>query len=448
MTLAKVRKIFSSDLVKVFSFTSLATLVRMLTGLVSVKVVALLVGPAGMAVMGQLTSIVGISQSVSTGGIGGGVTSFVSSERDNEGMLRSYLSAALRITLLCTLLLSLFFIAGARWVAANVLMCAEYAWVVRVFGVTLILYSLNSLLLSIINGFKEFRDFVKISIWNSVVGMLFTVAMVYVWGLPGAMLAAVTFQSVVFFVTLWMVRRSGWLYRANFMAPWSRIAGRGYLKYAVMAAVTLCCGQVTQLILRSYVMVDISGAAAGLWEGINKLSGVWMSVVTTAFGVWYLPRFAELKEMDAVKREMRQGYRLFVPLFALAFLVVFLLRRPLIMLLFSREFIPMQELFGWQLGADMIKICAWIIGYWVVAKGMMRTFVVLELISAAVYLGCGSWLMKLHGIAGLCQAALVEQSVYFILVACVFAYCCRRERVSAAAGRVAAEEDRGEEQNI
>lgn len=57
------------DIVKVFSFTAMFTLVRMLTGLISVKVVASIIGPAGVALVGQLNNFATIALSLSTGGI-------------------------------------------------------------------------------------------------------------------------------------------------------------------------------------------------------------------------------------------------------------------------------------------------------------------------------------------------------------------------------------------
>ena len=47
-----------SELAKVFSLSSVATLVKMLTGLISTKVVAVLIGPGGVALLGQLNNLV------------------------------------------------------------------------------------------------------------------------------------------------------------------------------------------------------------------------------------------------------------------------------------------------------------------------------------------------------------------------------------------------------
>ena len=45
--LSLCKRFTSADIVKVFSFTAMSTLVKMLTGLISVKVVASIIGPAG-----------------------------------------------------------------------------------------------------------------------------------------------------------------------------------------------------------------------------------------------------------------------------------------------------------------------------------------------------------------------------------------------------------------
>ena len=72
--LSKIKKVISSDLVKVFSLNAVSTFIRMLTGFVSVKVVAVLIGPVGIALLGQLNNFSSILLSISTGGITNGMT--------------------------------------------------------------------------------------------------------------------------------------------------------------------------------------------------------------------------------------------------------------------------------------------------------------------------------------------------------------------------------------
>ena len=93
-----VHKILHADIVRVFSLTSVATLVKMATGLVSVKVVAGIIGPAGVALVGQLNNFSTIVMQLACGGINSGVTKYVSEDKEDKGKLYSLLSTALRIT--------------------------------------------------------------------------------------------------------------------------------------------------------------------------------------------------------------------------------------------------------------------------------------------------------------------------------------------------------------
>ena len=63
-----------------------------------------------------------------------------------------------------------------------------------------------------------FKKYVNISIVTSIVGALFSIGLVWAWKLPGALISAVTYQSIVFFITLLMVIKSKWFILENFNA--------------------------------------------------------------------------------------------------------------------------------------------------------------------------------------------------------------------------------------
>ena len=90
------------DIVKVFSFNAISTLVRMLTGLISVKVVASIIGPCGIALLGQLNNFSTILLGVANGGINSGITKYVAEYKEDESAIKKILSNALQITLFFT----------------------------------------------------------------------------------------------------------------------------------------------------------------------------------------------------------------------------------------------------------------------------------------------------------------------------------------------------------
>ena len=206
-----LKRIAKLDIVKVFSFTAMSTLVRMLTGLISVKVVASIIGPAGVALVGQLNNFATIVLSLSTGGINNGITKYIAEYKNEEERIKDCLSTALRIITVCSLLVGICLIAANTYLSEYVMLSPEYSYVFVVFGFTVLFYALNMGLTSVINGFKEFKRYVKVNIAGSLIGLLFTLSLVFVWELKGALISAVTYQSIMLFISLWMIRKMPWL---------------------------------------------------------------------------------------------------------------------------------------------------------------------------------------------------------------------------------------------
>lgn len=401
-----------ADIVKIFSLTSVSTLVKMLTGFVSVKVVASIIGPAGVALVGQLNNFATIAMSLSSGGINNGITKYISEFKNDEGKVRTYLSTALRITVICSLCVGVAMIVLNRLLSRLILQTEEYWYVFLIFGFTILLYALNLMLLSVVNGFKEFKKYVKINIANSVVGLCFTLVFVLTLGLPGALVSAVTYQSVMLFITMWMVRKSSWAAWSNFNERLNRLASKQYFKYTLMTLTTAATVPISQLLLRSYVISEISPIEAGWWEAMNRLSNMYLMVITTSFTVYYMPRLSELSDKYELRREIFKAYKLIVPILIVGFALIYLFRHLIIKILFSPEFLPMENLFIWQLIGDFFKICSWLLAYIMIAKAMTKKFVATELSFTMIYIALGFVFIKWNGVVGIVQAYLLNYILY------------------------------------
>lgn len=409
-----------ADIVKVFSLTSVSTLVKMLTGFVSVKVVASIIGPAGVALVGQLNNFATIAMSLSSGGINNGITKYISEFKNDEGKVRTYLSTALRITVICSLCVGVAMIVLNRLLSRLILQTEEYWYVFLIFGFTILLYALNLMLLSVVNGFKEFKKYVKINIANSVVGLCFTLVFVLTLGLPGALVSAVTYQSVMLFITMWMVRKSSWAAWSNFKERLNRLASKQYFKYTLMTLTTAATLPISQLLLRSYVICEISPIEAGWWEAMNRLSNMYLMVITTSFTVYYMPRLSELSDKYELRREIFKAYKLIVPILIVGFALIYLFRHLIIRILFSPEFLPMENLFIWQLIGDFFKICSWLLAFIMVAKAMSKAYIATEIIFALLYIAFGFVFIRMNGVVGITQAYLLNFVMYMICMIILF----------------------------
>jgi PST family polysaccharide transporter len=410
----KLRRAAKLDIVKVFSFTSVSTLVKMIAGFVSVKVVAVIIGPAGVALVRQLGNFSSLIMSIATGGIGSGVTKYIAQYREDEDEVKKYTGTAVKITLFFSVFCGIFLVCGAPLLSEKILLDRKYTFVFIVFGITLIFYTANSLLMAVINGYKQFNLYVKISIISSVIGLGLSLLLVIPFGVNGALLNAVTSQSFIFFITIILAKQAGiiCLSRQYVWNRFDKTKATQFFRFALMTLVSGIIGPVSQLIIRGYIIDNFSLQSAGLWEGLNRLSNMYLMIITSSFGVYYLPKLSELSSGTEIKREIKTAYKVIIPCMAAGLSVVYFGRRLIIGILFSPEFYEMSDLFFWRLIGDFLKISSWLIAFLMVAKSMTKLFIATEIGSVISGIALTLWLGRLLGLQGIVLAYAVNFALY------------------------------------
>jgi O-antigen/teichoic acid export membrane protein len=414
-----INKIFKAEIFRVFSFNALATLVKMLTGFVSIKIVAAIIGPIGVALIGQLNNFVTIAVNIASAGINNGITKYIAEYKNQEFIQKQYISSAAKIVLGFSLLTSLILIFFSDSISNMVLLSEEYAYIFKIFGLTIGFYGFNTLLVSIVNGYKEFKKFIYISICGSLIGLLFTVTLVVLFDLGGALIGIVTFQSIMFFVTILFVKKDTWFNSSYFTQKINTKCISKLLAFSVMSFTTILLSPVSQILLRSYVISEISPDQAGWWEGMNRISGMYLNVITSAFSIYYLPQLSATLDKQSLKNEIKKAYKMIISIMLLSFPIIYFFRGIIIRLLFTPEFMPMEQLFMWQLLGDFFKISSWLLSFVMVAKGMVKEYVLTEIVFSLIFLGLAFILIQRNSVVGITQAYFINYTIYMLFM-CFF----------------------------
>lgn len=393
----------------------------MLTGFISVKVVASLIGPAGIAMLGQLNNFSVIVLTLASAGINSGVTKYVSEVRDSDnGELGVYICTAAKIIVCTSLSVGILLICFARTLSVEVLHAPSYHFVFIIFGVTILFYGINLLLLAIVNGFRDFKKYVIISISDSVVGLLFSLSLVWFWGLKGALISAVTYQSIVLIATLFILRGTEWIQMLRVNVKFEKNIAVKYMKFSAMTFVTAATVPVSQMIVRGYAISHISMHDAGIWEAMNRLSNMYLMIFSTSFSVYYLPRLSEINDENQLRSEILNGYKMITPILFIFLSTVFVFREYIISLVFSNDFISMSELFLGQLVGDFFKIMSWILAFLMLAKAHMTKFILTEIIFSLLFVGLGFIFLANFKIVGLVYAYAINYFLYFLAMIFLF----------------------------
>ena len=122
----RIKLFLSADLVKVPVLNGIATSIRMITSLISVKIVANLIGPSGIALVGQLNNFAQIMMNLSNGGLIAGIIKYISEHKEDEEKCKSYISTGIRITVGLSVLLSIVLIIFSGKLSEMVFQSREY----------------------------------------------------------------------------------------------------------------------------------------------------------------------------------------------------------------------------------------------------------------------------------------------------------------------------------
>jgi O-antigen/teichoic acid export membrane protein len=416
MMLLKAKKIFSTDLVKVSFLNAVATVIRMLTGFVSVKVVAAVIGPIGVALLGQLNNFTQILLSISNGGINAGITKYTSEYADSEKDYIFYLGTGFWITVILSLITSIVLFVGAGYFSVNILHDIQYRSVFYIFGGTILLYALNALLIAVINGFREYKKYVIANITGSLIGMIFAVILSLHYGIYGALISTVTYQSIVFFITLFIVAKSAWFKWKSFLLKFNKKIVVQLGHYSLMAMVSAITVPAGQIIVRNFITSNSSISDAGLWEGINRISAMYLMVITTSLGVYFLPKLSALKSNLEIRKEIITVYKLILPFMVISTFLIYVFRVLIIHILFTPAFNGMQNLFAFQLIGDILKIMGWVLGYLLLAKAMTRIYIIMEMVNFFMLILVSYFLVRSYGTVGATLAFAIVYLLYFVIL--------------------------------
>lgn len=403
-------------LIKTSLLNGIAVIIKMMTLLCSTKVLAIYVGPTGYAALGQFQNVLQIITTFASGAITTGVTKYTAEYYDDEERQHLVWRTAGTIAFVGSLITSIVIAIYSQPLAIWLLKDSQYSGVFLWFAGTLVFFTLNSLLLAILNGKKEIRRYVIINILGSIFSLIVTISLAIKFGLYGALVSLAIYQSIAFLVTLLLCYKAQWFKLSYLFGRIDRHTALNLGKYTVMALTTAACVPVSQIIIRNHLGEVFGWEAAGYWEAMSRLSNAYLMVITTTLAVYYLPKLSELTKASEIKHEIIQGYKLILPVVALGGLTIYLCRDLIISLLFTKDFVPMRDLFAWQMIGDTLKIGSWILAYLMLGKAMIKLFIITEILSSFGYVLLTWILTSYMGIQGVVLAFALTYAIYWLIM--------------------------------
>jgi O-antigen/teichoic acid export membrane protein len=393
------------------------TAVQMVASFLSVKVTSIYLGPAGIGVLAQLQGFIGLTLGVMGNGVNKGIVRCTAEYGTDVERRRRLLSTALRALLAAGVPVSLAVIAAAPRVARQLLGNDAYTPHVMMFGAVYLCGLLGNMVMGMANGAKDFTATTLIDTGNILSGLVLFAVLSPLFGVAGGLAAAAFGPLALMTVCALVARRKAWISRHTFSAGFSRQEFWRLAAFLPMAAAAAIGESFGQIVVRDTLAQHAGMHAVGLLQGVWRLSDLYLGIFIGMFSMYYLPRFAEIRQAEELRREIRRALLHVVPAVALVSGIIFAARDLLIALVFTHEFLGMRELFGWQMVGNVIKMTGWLFGYVLVARIPPLQIGLFELAKGGAWIVFAHWLVPAGGAVGAVQSYVATYAVYLLATA-------------------------------
>lgn len=408
---------FNKQLLKASYFNSIIVAVKLISGIVTSKVVASFLGPSGLALIGNLKNFIQTASSFTAEGYQNGVIRYVSEHSDDkvekDKITATIFQLSIAVAIIIAIVLWMF---SSTW-SRLLFQTENYAYVIKLIGVALPFFSLNLIIIFILNGLEQYKKLVIVNSILSLVNMATTVLAIIQFGFVGGLIGVIAGPILVFIINFFALGKDRVLLNTIFRIDlFSYQILKNMNLYLFLAIYGIAISSITFLFLRNLIIEKLGTQEAGYWEAMNMISTYYLMFFISLMSFYLLPRLSKSNEFKVFKQELKSFYSITIPLLVLGLVAIYFLRFFLLKLFLSIEFIPASELFFWQLVASFISVLAIAIVKQFQAKLMIKAFVICNGSLNVLYFGLSYFFIDFFGLVGVVKAYALSYFIYLILV--------------------------------
>lgn len=403
------------------SITGAGSVATIFLGLVRMKMLAVMVGAAGVGLYGIYGAILNTATALAGLGLSSsGVRQIAEAYASGNPQVIADARAALRnATIILGLLGGAALAAVSGPLARAVFGDGEQAWAVASLGIGALCAVFSSSQTALLNGLRKIRELALCNVYASLWGTLATIGLMALLGERSILPIVLSLGAITLVVNTW--------YSAG--VPWDgvRATREGQLGQfrllAQLGAAFMVSGLASNgvmLLVRKLVLQELGLEASGHFQAAWLLSITYVGFILSAMGTDYFPRLTGIiGDKAGAVRLVNDQIEVALLIAGPILLAMFAVAPLVIRLLYSAGFEAAAPLFRWQLIGSLFKIAIYPAGFVLSAAGAGKTFLASELAWNALYLGLVALGLPRIGLeatgaafAAACAAAMVW--VYWI----------------------------------
>ena len=394
-------------------------ILNILIGLVRNKLVALILGPAGMGLISLYNSTTTLISNATSFGLSMSGVKTVSQEfnsnvcstrlRETVKLIRSLsLLFAFFGTLVCILLCNLlsYFTFGDH----------SHAWEFVALSPMIGIMAITTGEMAILKSVRKLKQIAAISLFNVAAAVVISIPLFYLYGLQGII---PSFLLLAFIQLVFTIRHSYRIFPFRFSFN-MRVLSRGgkMLRLGIAFILASLFGSGADFIIRLFINNIGSLDTVGLYNAGYMITMVYGGLVFSAMETDYFPRLSSVPANEYVERNNVANRQVEISLLLISpMLTIFIIFLPIIIpLLFSCKFnaiLPMVQITVLAMYLRALKLP---LAYVPLALGDSRTYLIVEGSYAVILTTLMYFLFSKFSLVGAGYALLATGSIEFFII--------------------------------
>jgi antigen flippase len=363
---------------------------------------AVLLGPAGIGLLGVYSAIADLTRVIAGMGINtSGVRQIAEAVGSGDDQLIARTVTTLRrVAFFTGALGSLLLVILSRPVSRLTFGDDGHAGAVALLALAVLFGEISAAQGALVQGMRRIADLAWISVLGALYGTLFSIPIIYIFGESGLVPALVCVAAMAILTSWWYARKIK-VERVHLTLNELFVESKALLKLGLVFMITGFMAMGAAYLVRIIVLHEIGVEAAGFYQAAWILGGLYAGVILQAMGADFYPRLTavannHLECNQLVNEQAEVGVLLAAP-----GIIATLVFAPLaIELFYSEKFGPAVEILRWICMGMMIRVISWPMGFIILAKGLGKIFFWAELICSGLLVAF-TWLCVLgFGVSG------------------------------------------------
>ena len=409
----------NNPLLRVFGYSSTATIVQFITGFVTIKIIAHFLGTEGMALLGNFKNFNSSLKKMSTLGFDSGITKLISEHKDNSKKTNQIISTSLISRVGIAIVFSMLLVVFATYLNAELFQVFNFKYLIYALAISLPFYTVSALIIAVINGYQKFKHLITANIATSIIGLGISAILIWHHQLPGSILAIILIEGLSIGISYYFLKKSKISFQIQldlFSNTYLKVLGQ----FSVMTLTSALIVPGSHFLIRSEIIDTLDIHSAGYWEALIGISNYYMLVITSVISMYYLPKLSSIHTTIEFKKELIIFFKTLVPLFILGITFLYFLREPVVLIVLNENFLPVADLFLWQLIGDLFNVLSLAFGYQILAKTMTKTYITVEIIFYSIYLLLVHFLLPKLDLNGVVISYAITSIISLIIMLFIF----------------------------